>query len=83
MAAIMWLITIIAALAGAALWTDHSLPFAETLRWWAIGLAVLACPLFWRGRHGLLTWLPFGAKERLMAFIAGIFALPLVLPWPF
>lgn len=80
---LMWLTTILFALAGLALRAQPPLPGAAMLGAGAFLLAGLACPLLWARPSGLVPdALAIPGKRRLLLALALILAAPLILPWP-
>jgi len=83
MRALMWLLTIILALAGLALRVQSHVIGAVALGTGALVLALLACPLLWARPNGLVPdALAIPGKRRLLLALALILSAPLTLPWP-
>ena len=85
---IMWIVTIIFALAGLALQVDGAslfAPYSYLAVYFFKGcflIAALACPFFWARSYGIVPGpLQMPGKERLMMALAIILAIPLILPW--
>lgn len=85
---IMWIVTIIFALAGLALRADGAslfAPYSYLAVYFFKGcflIAALACPFLWARSYGLVPRaLQMPGKERLMVALAAILAIPLILPW--
>ena len=85
---IMWVLTIIFALAGLSVRADAgaSLGFGpnlvELVSRGLFFLAVLACPFLWARSYGLVPRpLQVPGKSRLFMALALLFAVPLILPW--
>jgi hypothetical protein len=87
---VMWIFTILFALAGLALRDDGAFPllsdYGDYAPWIAEGLfifAVLACPFFWAPRYQLVPRaIALSGMQRLLLALALIIATPLILPWP-
>jgi hypothetical protein len=88
---VMWIFTILFALAGLALRDDQGFGVPSDYSFYAplvaqglFVLAVLACPFFWAPRYQLVPRaLALSGKQRLFLAFALIIATPLLLPWPF
>jgi len=80
---LMWLSTILFALAGLALRAQPPFAGAVLVGTLALLLAGLACPLLWARPLGLVPdALVIPGKRRLLLALALILAAPLILPWP-
>jgi len=88
---ILWLLTILFALAGLALREDGGfgaldlgIPAFYAPYVWkgCFILAFLGCPFIWGRPNGLLPGVVRG-KTRFMLALALLLATPLILPWPF
>lgn len=80
----MWILTVMFALAGLAVWGDHSLLGADRLAQGLFALALLACPFVWARTCGLLPeTLVIPGKTRLMMALTVLVAAPLLLPWQY
>jgi hypothetical protein len=79
---IMWILTVLFALAGLALRADGGFVGAARVAQGLLIIAVLACPLLWARPHGLVPdALAFPGKSRLMLALALLLSTPLTLPW--
>lgn len=79
----LWIVTILASLAGLGVLADGGFPHwphpLAVIGWGLMALGLLACPVLWSGEHAIAGSLAIGGRARFMLVLAMLLATPLVL----
>jgi hypothetical protein len=80
----LWIVTILASLAGLGVLADGGFPQwphpIAILGWGLIALGALTCPVLWSGKAPIAGPFALRGKTRLMLVLAMLLATPLMLP---